>query len=110
MDFLFRVNGKFHLFGSLRNALRFNISYRPRFNFASGRMEEWRAGVEAQWGLGAYANTLLSFGVAAEQDRYHSVLGNLPVQERIVFYTALRFKGPFITKWIDFKKILNKIF
>lgn len=110
MDFLFRLNGKFYLFGKRRNALRFNISYRPRFDFASGRIEEWRAGVDAQWGLGAHASTLLSLGMAAEQDRYHSALGNRPVVERIVFYTTLRFKGPFITKWIDFKKVLNKIF
>ncbi len=110
MDFLFRLNGKFYILGKRRNALRFNISYRPRFDFASGRIEEWRAGVETQWGIGVRGNALFSFGIAAERDRYHSFSGNRPGVERIVFYTALRFKGPFITKWIDFKKVLNKIF
>ena len=110
LDFLFRLNGQFYLFGSRRNALRFALSYRPRFNIASGSLGEWRARLETRWGVGRYANALLSVGISAERDQFHSVMGSPPAVERLTLYTTFRFKGLFVTRWIDFRKLLNRVF
>ncbi|MCK5056994.1 MAG: DUF4105 domain-containing protein, partial [Candidatus Aminicenantes bacterium] len=62
MDVAFRLTGKFHLFGSSRNALRFNACYKPRFTFSTDFISEFRTGVEIDWSQGAYANSLFTTG------------------------------------------------
>ncbi|MFC2154865.1 DUF4105 domain-containing protein [Acidobacteriota bacterium] len=112
MDVGFILTGKFHLFGSSRNALRLNTCYKPRFTFSTGFMSEFRANVEIDWSQGVYANSLFTTGFSYEVDTFRfSEPGRTQCSNaRWSLHTSLRFKGKLLPAYLNFRKILNKIF
>lgn len=112
LDTIFEIHGKFHLSATSRSAIRFFVSFRPRFNLNFYSFSRFKTGLELDWSLGAYHNGRLCTGFSFEDEKLHyrPDADNNFSGSRFALYISYRINDKILPGWADIKKFLNKIF